>query len=518
MKRITQAKISIPFRWVAATAYGLLIIPILIFFFGWLKWYFALMFSAILLFGAFWAFKSDYLGNREKLELPVLHIVLIAAAFGLWVLFSGSCGFGVSNIDTKWRTAYLRDLINCDWPAYFPETGVTLCYYFLFWMVPALAGKLFGLTAAFAVQWLWMLLTVFVSFLLIAFLFMADGGKTLWLICGFFIMWSGLNLLGAALLDIFGWNYLGIQFGLNEMYCQGFYNGEGFNYLYRSNQEFIEMCYNQIPIWLVVPLFLQNRSIHNYAFLGLILFPFSPWGTVGIGILMIIDAIRYAVKNPFGTFLKEVFSVQNICALISVFAVFLLFFTSGAAIGTPGERSFGILSLYKMDMSYVIELLIFWLCEFGIYFAFMWRKYGKDFDFVILLPVLMLIPFFWAGNIGGRDFCQNVSLPALFILMIYMIGYIRDEVLGKKLTAVHLALVVSLMIAAASPVLDWTSKLFTMIEECSFIVQDDSFYTYSDKPIELMSNQGAVNTDESLLFKYIAKPYPNVSPGAEDPK
>ncbi len=506
MNKVSRLKTSVPFKWISITAYAVLIIPILIFFWGWLKWYFALLFSIILLVGAFWSIKCDYWINSDKIDLPVFHFVLIAAVIGIWILFSGSCGFGVSNIDTPWRTACLRDLINFDWPVYFPETGVTLCYYFTFWLVPALFGKLFGLTAAFAVQWLWMTLIVVTSFLLIAYLFRNYSVRTLWLICVFLVMWSGLNLLGAAVIDIFGWNLMGIQFGLNEMYCQGFYNGEGFNFLYRSNQEFIEMCYNQIPVWLVVPLFLQNRNIRNFAFLGLILFPFSPWGTLGLGILMIIDAVQYIAKNSFKSFFKEAFSVQNICAILAVAVVFILFLTSGSTGDSDEGIGFGILTLSKFDVSRIVGLVVFWVCEFGIYFAFMWRKYKKDFNFVVLLPILMLIPLFWAGNIWGRDFCMNVSLPALFILMIYMIGYVKDEVSGKKMTPVHAVLIFSLAVAATTPVFDWTAKVMEMINKRSCVIQNDRFYTYSNKQIELMGNQGAVDAEQSLFFKYLAKP------------
>ena len=65
-----KTKLSIPFKWAAITAYAILIVPILIFFVGWLKWYFAILFSGVLLFGAYWAIKKDYWDNKDCIEMP----------------------------------------------------------------------------------------------------------------------------------------------------------------------------------------------------------------------------------------------------------------------------------------------------------------------------------------------------------------------------------------------------------------------------------------------------------------
>lgn len=508
MKRVSQVKVSISFKWIAIAAHAILVIPILIFFMGWLRWYWGILFSAILLFGTVWLIKKDYWDNTDKLELPVLHFALITIVLGLWILYSGSCGVGVSNYDTPWRTAYLRDLIDFEWPVYYPETGAGLCYYFIFWMVPALFGKIFGLGIAFAVQWIWMLSIVLISFLLILYLFKDYRVQVLWLICSFMVLWSGINILGTILTDIRGWNLYGLQMGLNEAYCDAFFNGESFNFYYRSNQDFICETYNQILIWMVVPLFVHNRKMHNYAFWGILLFPFSPWATIGFGILMIIDAIHHIIeKSSFKLFLSEVFSIQNLCAVFSVFVVFGLFFTANSRTDASQGGGFGIITLSKFDFPRIVGLVIFWLCEFGIYFALIWKKYKKDWNFWMLLPVLLLIPFFWVGNIWGRDFCMNVSLPALYILMIYMIGYIKDEVMEQKINGKNFILIICLVAAATTPVFDWAGKAKVMFLQKSIVVQDDNFYTYSDKRPEDLINQLVANPDQMLFYQLLAKSY-----------
>lgn len=510
MKQVkNQIKLSFSFKWVAVTAYVILIVPIIIFFFGWLRWYYALLFSTILLIGMWMVLRSDYFTRTESLDIPVKTLLCIAIIIGLWILITGNCGVSVSNYDTPWRRAILRDLINFKWPVHYEGTLNYMVYYHVFYMVPALVGKVLGWHAALIAQAVWLWLIIMISFLLIAFLVHADQPKFLWLVCISIIGWSGLNVLGTILMQMAGW-IGGDIFGLhiNESYCNALFNGESFNFFYRSNENFLCDPYNQLPIWIIVPLMLENRKIKNYAFIGILLLPYSPWGVIGIAILMIIDAIHQSIdyfqEKQVKKLFCEIFSIQNICILASVGIVFGLYF-SGTSRLSSGAASFGILTLSKFDFPRIMGLLIFWLCEFGIYYMFLWKTNKKNHLFVWCLPILMVIPICWAGTIGGRDFCMNVSLPILYMLMIFMIIYLKDHVIGKILTLKNLAILFCLFIAFSTPLLDWGNKIQIMIANHSIKVTDDQFYSFSGK--ETTVDLGLANflVDDLGLFSYIAK-------------
>lgn len=508
MNYIKNVKLHIKYKTIASMAYAILLIPILIFFLGWLKWYYTLLFSFILLASMWLVYRSDYLNRTESLDIPLKTLICIAIIIGLWILITGNCGVSVSNYDTPWRRAVLRDLIDFEWPVYYEKTSNYLVYYHVFWMVPALIGKVFGWHAALISQAAWLWLIIMVSFLLIAFLLRADSSKLLFLICALIIGWSGLNALGCIFMQQAGWNLYEFGLGLNENYCDALFNGESFNFYYRSNEDFLCENYNQLPIWLVVPLMLENRKIKNYAFIGILLLPYSPWGVIGIAILMIIDAIHQAIEYFKNKHIKElfleIFSIPNICILASVGVVFGFYF-SGTSRLSDGSASFGILTLSKFDIPRIIGLIVFWLCEFGIYYIFLWRNNKKDHLFTWSLPALMVIPICWAGSIWGRDFCMNVSLPILYMLMIYMIIYLKDHVVGKVLTFKNLLLLVCLFIAFSTPVLDWGSKIQTMIVNQSIAVTDDHYYTFSDKAITDDASFANFLVNDSGLFKYISK-------------
>ena len=293
-----------------------------------------------------------------------------------------------------------------------------------------------------------------------------------------------------------------------EGWCDGYGGfGEPFEFIYRSNQDAICQIYNQMLVWIAIPLYLQIRKIHNYAMIGLLLLPFSPWGTLGLAIIMIIDAIYHFKTDGFKFIIKEIFSIQNICAVMSLLIAFGLFFASNSRTNASQGGGIGMLSLNRFDIDHIIEIILFWLCEFGIYCLFIKKKFQKDYLYKVLIPILMLIPLFFIGGSTSRDFCMNASIPALYILMIYMIMYVKDEVMGKTLNFKHFILIICLITAACTPIFDIAAKAKVMCANKSFAVQNDWFYTFSNKDPDTLQNQAVKNSEQTAFFKYLAKPY-----------
>lgn len=500
-------KISIKYKYVALSAYIILVFPIVIFFFGWLKWYFSLLFSVVLMIGATKVYISDYRKREDTLDIPAYVLIFVAVFFAFWVLIAGNCGVSVSNFDTPWRRALLRDLIDYEWPVYYEKTSRYLVYYHVFFMIPALVGKLLGWYAALVAQAVWLWVIVFVSFLLISSFLKARETKVFILIAVMLVGWSGLNALGWILMQEI--NLSPGAFGLysNEGYCDTLFNGECFNFLYRSNEDFLCEIFNQLPIWLAVPLMLEKRKIRNYAFIGILLLPYSPWGVLGIAMMMIVDAIYqlkyYLKEKQLKKIFEEIFSLPNICILASVGIVFGLYFSASSKLSTQGA-SFGILTFSKFNSPRVVGLLIFWLCEFGIYYIFLWKENRKDVLFKWSLLFLMVIPICWAGSIDVRDFCMNVSLPILYMLMIYTIKYVKNNIMGKVLNLKIFAFLVCLLIANTTPIFDWGNKIQLMVEQKKISIVNDGFYTFSDK-IERQEDLSVNFLVEDIgKFKYIA--------------
>ena len=112
---------------------------------------------------------------------------------------------------------------------------------------------------------------------------------------------------------------------------------------------------------------------------------------------------------------------------------------------------------------------------------------------------------------------MDVSIPILYILMIYMIQYIKDEVIGKVLILRNFILIICLMSAACSPILDFALKAKVMYTNHSLAVRNDGyFYTYSNKDPRTVANQVVGHADESPFFTCLAKNFEKIFPISED--
>jgi len=519
--------VSIRLRTLVLVAFLFFLVPLVIFFFGWLHWYYALIATALLGYGFVWLYRSDYRDDRGKLELPLLPLLAIALAFGLYTAASGSCGVSVGFNDIPWRNAILSDLVSKPWPVVY-DSGYALAYYIAFWMVPALVGKVLGLGAAFFTMWVGETGIMFVSFLLIAHLLGVRTTKRLWFVAIVLMLFSGLNLVGAIGFDMVDHNLYGFGLSYNEAYCDYFFNGESTNFYYRSNIDCIEESYNQIILWLAVPLMLQNRRIHSYMFIGLILLPFSPWALIGIIPLMVALGVMEVVRNVRSgemdgravalRTVRDVFSPANVTALVVCGFVFASFLAAGiltsASTGgavtsgaTQAQGAFGILTLSRFHLSNWAVYVVFCLLEFGIYAAFLFRSHRRDPLFWTVVGWLMVVPFLWVGTISGRDFCMNASLPALFTLMIMICGCFLDEVAGKPLHLREAAFVLVLTVACCAPLMQLAQqgKILYEHREPFVMMGNSDLTTLEGRSNSSVANFTCAHPDESFFFEHLAR-------------
>lgn len=515
------------------TAYVLLLLPLLIFFCGWLRLYIGIPASLLLIAGFVWVLKKDYRGKHESIRLPLFHLILIVAVFGLMVALSGIAGVGVSGYDAPWRNAIFHDLISFNWPVTY-DNGNALVYYCVFWLPAAVVGKLFGWAGGCFALWLYVTAIITVSYLLIMLYLKVETPGKMWLGCAFITLWSGMMFLGAALLTMMGRSYQSFAILTDgDGYLDLFFNGESFNFYYRSNAIAIRMIFNQLPYWLIVPLMLHNRTARSYLFLGLLLLPYSPWAFIGIIPIMIVLAVsslKEAAKDEgFKGVLKSIFSPANVIALVVVLPVLACYFFasmrisggSGSGFVVPADQaqyyidnslaystrtgSFGFLSLNRFCLGNTVALILFYLLEFGVYMFLIAPKYRKKPLFWVVLVVLMVCPLIWVGSVSGRDFCMNASLPALFILMIMTLKYVYDHVCGKTLGLRNLCLTVALTIAFLGTIYGQMGLVQKMIYNHSAIVIDDSIGTLSDKSIDKYPNFLTDAPQDTAFFKYLAR-------------
>lgn len=491
-----------------------MLIPIVLFFLNWLKPVIGIGCSVFLLAGFCVLYRQDYQSETESYLLSLRQTVTILIGIFFFVWLSGAGGFFVQTGDNQGRNAIFRDLIHYSWPVRYTDgNDASLVYYFTHWLVPALGAKCFGLETGWltgnVLLFLWDFLGILLSALMILHLTKAYKSASGTVVVILFIaMWSGLNLVGNALSTSLGFS--SGQFGLssNEGWLDYWRNGFDCSYLYRSNMDALSQVFNQTVVpWVAVPLFLENKKIKNMAFTGLCVLPFAPIPFVGMFMLMAGYALctgwdEWKRKKFREIKLKNIFSIQNIFACIAILPVFGTFFMMNTAVN-KNSSSILFVPLEAFDSRRILTLLLFYLLEFGIYCFLIFQRYKKDPIYWILIISLVIIPVFQVG--GGRDFCMNASLPALYTLMIFMIRYLLELEFHEKNRKVFIAGCCVLTIAFASPAADVMGDIMMIHNTNQFPITVDDQKTLSDKKPEDNINFLVEHQEKHFFYKYLGR-------------
>ena len=100
-----------------------IVLPIIIFAFGFLKIIYAIPFSVLISYCYYKVCKTEKLDENETIFTKKELIISIIAIL-IWLIFSGIGNFSYQNEDWHVRNAVLRDLINYDWPIVFEYEGI----------------------------------------------------------------------------------------------------------------------------------------------------------------------------------------------------------------------------------------------------------------------------------------------------------------------------------------------------------------------------------------------------------
>lgn len=182
---------KISYNRIRAAAVLYAVIPIIIFFFGWLSLLWAVIFSALLLAAGFFFLKNAGKRDGEKTNvvISVKMLIIIGVIAFLWCVFAGQGGFIHQSNDHAIRNAIFRDLIKKPWPVVY-EGDMLLSYYIAHWMPPALLAKLvYAVTGSVAAGYaagnifllIWSSIGVYLALLLVVILTGSKRILTFWL-------------------------------------------------------------------------------------------------------------------------------------------------------------------------------------------------------------------------------------------------------------------------------------------------------------------------------------------------
>lgn len=423
-------------------------LPVVIFFLGWLKTPLAIFICIPFLFFLYkikrdLSCESIKLFRRATLKYWIFTTILCA----LWVGLSGIGGFSYQNYDHFSRNAVFRDLCNCPWPIFYDlskeseivqqtlgDNRVALVYYFSWWLPVSGLSRLFHLKdlGRNLFLYLWALLGI----LLIIYCINRYLKKCSYLVPIILICFSGLDMIPFCLMNL----TVGNTFLSPDTFTSHIEWWAGY-FQYSSNTSQLYWVFNQaIPVWLITALLLQSKNTRYNAALSSLAFAYSPWATFGMVPFVLYDALRK--KSA----LKASLNLCNIIIPFIMLMVYGSFYLAGN--GSMGGHGL-IFSKYPGELKKILYYyIIFLFVETGIYFLII-HKYAHTCKFyTVVLSELLLFPLFYIKDL---DLCMRGSIPALFLLMVFIIHFLLEQP-GKNIPRIRKAiLAVILLLGAFTP-------------------------------------------------------------------
>lgn len=492
-------------------------LPLLVFFCGYLKWYYSLI-SSVALICTFWKVihtKNIESARNDILYVRISHLIYISFFVLIWTFLGGMSGFFYQSSDWNCRNAIYHDLITLRWPIVYESTGAALSYYIGHWMVPALLSKgilLLSGSASFAwfvgkiIFWLWTCAGLIIVILMILQYLKATSMKKWMGAILVFACFSGMDVIGAICKGNLGWLLSPDVIHL-EWWSK---------YQFSAITTCIYWVFNQTVIpWMITLCFLEEKDSCNYIFYCVACLFCGPFPCIGLAICMAVKAIWAVAFNsiemPQNEIIRTWFSPANLLAFVGMFpfiAAFIL--TNNAVTAGSGENTLQTLPAFFSLEYWDYELILFLVLEVGCYILVVFWDHKKDAVFYGLILVFIISPYFRIGS--SNDFCMRVSVPAVFILMLYVSEYLQQHFAWKKIwhptqcrnrQLCTLGLVLCLVIGSATPAVEILRGIYHVWEEGTFLLEDMSIGSFDKGTIYL--NFNCTNPEKTFFFKYFAR-------------
>lgn len=487
-------------------AYSWLLIPIVIFFIGFLRWYVA---AACLLATGICAWlvakDKEAFNPVEGMKFTPWRAAIIVLTAIAWVVLSGIGGFGFQNWDLNFRNAILHDLVDYSWPVYYDYTSQnidhtmfgrtgSLVYYFAYYLPSAVFGKLFGWQAANFFLFVWSVIGV----LLVIYFLCRTVKKVTVFAVAFLVFFSGLDIIGYVLMS----HSLPPMTRHIEWWAQYFQ--------YSSNTTMLFYVINQIlPAWLITLLIMNQKGVKSIVFTYSLCFAFTPFSMVGLFPIVLWRCL-FGTEKPVFKFkeiwrnIKNVLTVQNLLLPFVLLVVFGSFYATLSVVqaqsGPIWSFGYGVGGLVKRYLAFVV-------LEVLVYAAFLFRKHKKNPFFYIAVITLMLLPVYKIGE--NNDFVMRASVPLLMILSVYVLERLTELFKEKRrLTAAALSAV--LLVGTVTPFQEMSRSVHYMLYDRENLIADQykTFVDLENGP-NIMRFYAfcyiAADPHEKPFFKYLAK-------------
>ncbi|MDD5368017.1 MAG: hypothetical protein PHQ40_02935 [Anaerolineaceae bacterium] len=444
-----------------------LIIPFLIFCFGWFNPIISIL-SSIIIIWVIIRFISSNASQNFKFQNQVSKWIVAGLILGIWVFLSGIGGYTFQNTDFQIRNAIFRDLIQYHWPVIYPNSGnpTELVYYIGYWLPAALLGKVIGWDAANFMLFIWTLLgVIFVVNLVSSHLRISPIPISI-----FVILFSGMDIVGTIIIQ-------SIAKGAYPSVWPPYQHLDGWTsgIQYSSITTQLFWVFNQaLPAWVCIALLIYGISDRYKIFTWSLCFFFAPLPAIGLLPFIAVQALiplsgshysrhvnglRKKMISLFETTkrqLRDFMSLENILGGGSVFFLSYLYFRT--------NQNTTRFSIAPITLVSVLIAYLFCILEWSLIWIILYNNHRKSPLWYLVGFILITFPFIRLGN--GGDFTMRASIPALFYLMVWFADAIFNRKAGDNINSAgnprmsFFILLACLILGAFTPIYEMNRSIY----------------------------------------------------------
>ncbi len=498
----------------ASLAY--LALPYAIFFFGYLRWYLALICGICLVLGLEFALRIPVNVPRFTISISQLLLVLLAAFF--FLILAGVGGYGHQDGDWPKHTAVLDVLIQQAWPvsysfsaeqgAVLPPLRTPLVYYIAYYLPAAIVGKLFGWFWANQALFLWTYFGLCLALLWFAVLAHRLSFLTLLIV----ICFSGLDVIGLAIVrTVF------LHEPLAFLHWEHIERWSG-NWQYSANSSLLFWVPNQalggwIACGIIFSALFYGREKKGLIFYLALSPLWSPFVTLGLLPYFIADF--FSGKKSWMTRVTQYLSFSNVIGVLLILVSVLFYSAKFYPIPlplSPVSKGFVLTHPVVPGLS-VIEsvalLVLFVLFELLLYMFVIYASglplSAREQRFLqTTLIFLLILPLYRYGF--WNDLVMRASIPGLCVLCIFTIRAFFYAVTNKRLVAVLAALL--LLIGALNSSIEFKRHIVKTYERAALLVipQAKELHKVPAKKLNSSFFFQYIGSPDAPFFRWLTKP------------
>ena len=551
---MSKKELSISYSVLRRWALVFISLPMLCFFIGWLRWYWAVPACLALvvciiasdensrLYKVLFKKKihdkagtsSELSSDGKKLVISRNILIAVVIASFAYVFFCGVGRLWSQSDDFLWRNAIFRDLVVRKWPVFYDAYDGALSYYIGTWLPAAIIGKCVfllgaGTEASFMVANIAVLIYctagMSILFLLLFMHFNVSSPKKAALVIIGLVFFSGMD-------------FVGNEFKIDSWHIEWW----ALTFQYSSLTTCMCWVFNQTIIsWVCTALLLHEKTVSNYVLIGMACLFCGPFPFIGFFIFCVALGLKRLVetiKAKEGVkFAKEVFSIPNICSILFIFPIVGAYLTANTMMSNYGNDLAGdfveenpvFLPPTWCFENYVLYIL-FMLFEFGIFAILIAKAFKKNYLFYVMLVQLILFPMF---NVGvNSDLTMRASIPAIFLLFVFCYQYLLTnravtprhpkakehkesfESLISRINLLFIILVACLIIGAITPGVELARGVLRVYyrgfndRSTDLVVTLDRDYNpvpYEERDSWPPTTFVSLNYNDTIFFKYFAR-------------